>query len=223
MIIKPQLLTDSVAFSGDFMNNKNKVVLRLAEISDAEALSLIYKPYVENTAVSFEYKAPDTEEFKSRIEAKIKEYPYIIAEYNGEIAGYAYASQFMPRPAYRHSVETTVYINKRFHGKGIGKVLYLSLEKLLSLQNVISLNACIAFADVPDDTLSNNSMLFHGKMGYRYVGRFNASGYKFGRFYDMIWMEKLISEPVTPIDDFIPFTEVYAEAEAILSDFNGCL
>ena len=205
------------------MKNSNKLCLRFAKLNDAEALSLIYKPYVENTAVSFEYIPPSKEEFGKRIKDKIQNYPFIVAEYNGEVAGYSYASSFMPRPAYQHSVETTVYISSKFHQKGIGKSLYLALEKILTLQNVISLNACIAFADVPDETLNNNSMLFHGRMGYRYVGRFNASGYKFGRFYDMIWMEKLISESETPMQDFRPFSSVCDEAEAVLSEFNKLL
>ncbi len=201
----------------------NKLFLRLAKPEDAEVISLIYKPYVENTAVSFEYTPPDKDEFIKRIEEKIKEYPFIVAEYNGKVAGYCYASQFMPRPAYKHSVETTVYIKDGFNGNGIGRSLYLALEKLLSLQNVISLNACIACADIPDETLNNNSMMFHSKMGYRYVGRFNASGYKFGRFYDMIWMEKLIIEPKAPVPDFIPFPEILDEALQILSEVNSLL
>lgn len=199
------------------------LIVRLATIEDASALAEIYKPYVENTAISFEYTAPDAEEFKRRISEKVKEYPYLVAEYKGEIVGYAYASQFLPRPAYKHSVETTVYIKQEFHGKGVGKNLYLALEKLLKLQNVLSLNACIACADVTDETLNNNSMLFHSKMGYRYVGRFNASGYKFQRFYDMIWMEKLISEPEVPFDEFLPFPAVLTDAERVLSEFNNCL
>lgn len=197
--------------------------LRLVKKEDAKALAEIYKHYVENTAVSFEYIPPDEAEFKRRIDEKIKSYPYIVAECNGEIVGYAYASQFLPRPAYIHSVETTVYVRKDFHGNSVGKSLYLALEKLLAIQNVISLNACIACADVPDETLNNNSMLFHSRMGYRYVGRFNASGYKFSRFYDMIWMEKLISEPMCPCADFIAFEQVLDEAKDILAEFNSLL
>lgn len=208
---------------GDFMNEKSKLFVRVVSIDDAAELADIYKPYVVNTAVSFEYIAPDIQEFKGRIIEKLKKYPYLVAEYSGEIVGYAYVSEFLPRPAYKHSVETTVYIKEGFHGKGVGKSLYLALEKILKLQNVLSLNACIACADVPDETLNNSSMLFHSKMGYRYVGRFNASGYKFGRFYDMIWMEKLIAEPTLPFDEFLPFSEVLSEATRILTDFNTCL
>lgn len=203
--------------------NKEDLLLRFVRKDDAYALSEIYKPFVENTAISFEYIAPDAKEFEKRITEKTSEYPYIVAEYRGDVVGYAYASQFMPRPAYKHSVETTVYIKNGFHGLGVGKLLYLALEELLRLQNVLSLNACIACADIPDETLNNNSMLFHSKMGFRYVGRFNASGYKFDRFYDMIWMEKLISDPTEPFDDFIPFSDVTLKAQRILSEINGCL
>mgnify|MGYP003290092348 CR=1 FL=1 len=210
-----------MAFSGDYMSvDINKIVLRLANENDAEVLALIYKPYVENTAVSFEYDAPNITQFAKRISDKLKEYPFIVAEYKGEVVGYTYASEFLPRPAYKHSVETTLYIKQGFHGKGIGKKLYLALEEVLKIQNVISLNACIAFADSPDDSLNNNSMTFHSKMGYRYVGRFNASGYKFNRFYDMIWMEKLIAKPAVPYDDFIPFPKIFIDAERILAENN---
>ncbi len=206
------------------MNLENiRIKLRIVKAEDASALAEIYRYYVENTAVSFEYIPPDEEEFKRRIEEKIKSYPYIVAECDGVVVGYAYASRFLPRPAYIHSVETTVYVRKDFRGNKAGKSLYLALERLLKLQNVISLNACIACADIIDDTLNNDSMLFHSRMGYRYVGRFNSSGYKFSRFYDMIWMEKLISEPQCPCEEFVPFEMISKEADSILADCDNCL
>lgn len=210
-----------MAFSGDYMSiDVINVKLRFATINDDEALASIYKPYVENTAISFEYIAPNSDEFRMRIESKLREYPFIVAEYSGEIIGYTYASEFLPRPAYKHSVETTLYIKQGFHRSGLGKRLYTALEDVLRIQNVISLNACIAFADEPDDILNNNSMTFHSKMGYRYVGRFNASGYKFNRFYDMIWMEKLIAKPAVPYNDFIPFPKIFIDAERVLAENN---
>lgn len=199
----------------------NDVILKIATVDDAEALAAIYKPYVEKTAISFEYIAPDVGEFKNRISAKLKEYPFIVAVYAGEAIGYTYASEFLPRPAYKHSVETTLYIKQGFHSTGVGRKLYMALEELLKRQNVLSLNACIAYADVPDYTLNNNSTLFHSKMGYRYVGRFNASGYKFDRFYDMIWMEKMLTEPVVPFAAFIPFPDIMTEAECVLAKNNS--
>ena len=90
----------------------NKVLsLRVATAIDAEKISSIYKPYVEKTAISFEYIPPDAKEIESRIASKTRNYPFIVAEYNGEIAGYAYASPFLSRPAYIHSVETSVYVD----------------------------------------------------------------------------------------------------------------
>lgn len=196
------------------------ITLRAATVQDAEALSLIYKPYVENTAISFEYAAPDKDEFSRRISHKLDKYPFIVAELDGELVGYAYCSEFLPRPAYIHSVESSVYVKKGMTGKGIGRILCKALEDLLKMQNVLSINACIAVTDTPDETLSNNSMIFHSAMGYRYVGRFNASGYKFGRFYDMIWMEKILTEPKEPFPDFIPFSQIIDIARKYLDEIN---
>ena len=197
-------------------DNKN-VNLRLASVEDASALSVLYKPFAEDTAVSFEYVAPDKDEWEEKIREKTQVYPFIIAEVEGVVAGYAYASPFINRPAYCHSVEVTLYISQNYWGIGIGRKLYTALEALLRLQNVLSANACIAVPDAPDERLNNNSMLFHAKMGYRYVGYFNASGYKFDRFYNMIWMEKLLFEPKAPFPDFVPFAKIADRAEEILS------
>lgn len=199
---------------------KDKLILRLAEAKDGEEISKLYKPYVENTAVSFEYTAPDGYEMTSRIISKTEKYPFIVAELQGKIVGYAYASPFLPRPAYIHSVETSVYVDMDMKAKGIGTALYRALEEVLKLQKVIYMNACIAVTHTPDETLDNNSMVFHNKMGYRYVGRFNCSGYKFQRFYDMIWMEKELTEPIEPFDDFIPFPAIKDRVEEILTGFS---
>ncbi len=199
------------------MNGINKIKIRLVRADDALKLSEIYRPYVENTAVSFEYTAPDEEEFLERIESKMVSYPFLIAEYEGEVAGYAYASPFLPRPAYKHSVETTIYLRQDLKGKGIGRKLYEALEAILKIQNVLSINACIAVTSAPDATLTNASVDFHSRMGFRYVGIFNCSGYKFDRFYDMIWMEKLILTPTEPFADFVPFSQIIQEANKILS------
>ncbi len=194
--------------------------IRLVTPEDALVLSEIYRPYVENTAISFEYIAPDESEFRQRINSKSGEYPFLVAEYEGEVAGYAYASAFLPRPAYKHSVETTIYLRQDLKGKGIGRKLYEALSELLRMQNVLSMNACIAVTSKPDSTLTNASADFHSHMGFRYVGIFNSSGYKFGRFYDMIWMEKLILTPTEPFADFVPFSEIKAKANRFLSDFH---
>lgn len=115
----------------------NDIVIRTASTQDAAELMQIYKPYVENTAVSFEYDAPDTDEFEARIENIMKKYPYIVASSDGEIVGYAYASAFKERKAYDWAVETTIYIKSGYKGKGIGKRLYLALYDMIWMEKII--------------------------------------------------------------------------------------
>ncbi|MCI5827258.1 MAG: N-acetyltransferase family protein [Lachnospiraceae bacterium] len=161
-------------------------------IDDAEELLAIYAPYVRDTAVSFEYVVPSVEDFADRILQISAKYPYIKAVEDGKIIGYAYANTFKGRKAYDWSVETTVYVRKDAKRNGTGRRLYECLEQSLMKMGVLNMNACIASAKVEDEFLTNDSMYFHSRMGFTEVGRFHNSGYKFGRWYDMIWMEKLI-------------------------------
>lgn len=182
-------------------------MIRIATENDAERLLEIYAYYVENTAITFEYEVPSVGEFRKRIRHILERYPYLVSECDGVIAGYAYAGAFHTRKAYDWAVETTIYIAKDARKKGLGKELYLALEHALALQNVINLNACIGYPVVEDEYLTKNSAEYHEHMGYRFVGEFHKCGYKFGRWYDMVWMEKCISEhpaqplPVLPFDD----------------------
>ena len=162
---------------------------------DAKELLSIYAPYVTETAISFEYEVPSLDEFKERIENISAKFPYIKAvSDNGEILGYAYASSFHQRKAYEWSVEMTVYVKKDSRREGVGKALYDTLEKSLKDMGVLNVNACIAYlgGGKTDEYLTDDSFFFHEKMGYKMVGIFHDSGYKFGRWYDMIWMEKML-------------------------------
>ena len=161
-------------------------------IDDAEELLAIYAPYVRDTAVSFEYVVPSVEDFADRILQISAKYPYIKAVEDGKIIGYAYANTFKGRKAYDWSVETTVYVRREEKRNGIGRRLYECLEQSLKKMGVLNMNACIAIAKVDDEFLTNDSMHFHSRMGFTEVGRFHNSGYKFDRWYDMIWMEKMI-------------------------------
>lgn len=172
----------------------HEIEIRTAIVSDAEKLLEIYKPYVEKTAITFEYEVPSLEEFALRIENTLKKYPYLVALKDGKILGYAYASEFKGRAAYDWAVETSIYIAENARGAGTGKKLYQSLEKSLVLQNILNMNACIACTDHEDKHLTNGSIAFHEKMGFLTVGKFHAVGYKFGKWYDMIWMEKHIGD-----------------------------
>ena len=170
------------------------------KIEDAEELLEIYGPYVKNTAISFEYEVPSTEEFKKRIENISAKYPYIKAVTDSKIVGYAYAGTFKDRKAYDWSVETTVYVRDDCKRNGIGRMLYDALEKSLAGIGVRNLNACIASPSKEDAHLNDDSCRFHEAMGYSLVGRFHNSGYKFGCWYDMIWMEKIIDSSEEPTE-----------------------
>ena len=173
------------------MENVN---IRVASPDDAEQLLKIYAPYVEKTAITFEYDVPTVHEFKKRIENTLERYPYLVAEVGDKIVGYAYTGSFVGRAAYDHSAETSIYIDEGCRNKGIGKRLYAAIEEISVAQNVINLYACIGYPEQEDEYLTANSADFHAHLGYTKVGEFHRCGYKFGRWYHMIWMEKMIAE-----------------------------
>ena len=172
----------------------DNIKLRMATVDDAEELLQIYKPYVENTAITFEYEVPDNVEFAQRIVDTLKIYPYIVAVRNNKILGYAYASIFKNRSAYDWAVETSIYIKSEVRHSGIGSKLYDCLEKLLKTQGILNTNACIAYLETEEKHLPADSTKFHKHFGFEAVGVFHKCGYKFEKWYDMIWMEKLIGE-----------------------------
>lgn len=163
-------------------------------IEDAKELLDIYAPYVEKTAITFEVKVPSTEEFIERIKRISDKYPYLKAVDQGQIVGYAYAGAFKERAAYDWAVESTVYVKESFRHKGVGRELYDALEKALRQMGILNMNACIASPASNSEYLNNDSQYFHEKMGFELVGRFHNCGSKFGKWFDMIWMEKHIGE-----------------------------
>ena len=170
----------------------DSISLRAAEPFDAERLLEIYAYYVENTAISFEYAVPDVAEFRERIERTRKRYPYLVAEVDGVVQGYAYAGPFVGRAAYDWSCETTIYLAPAARKRGYGRLLYTALERELHRMGILNLYACIGYPATEDAYLDKNSAEFHAHLGFTKVGEFHNCGYKFGRWYDMIWMEKII-------------------------------
>ena len=170
----------------------------------------IYKYYIENTAITFECIVPTVEQFAQRIENTLKKYPYLVCEQDGEIIGYAYAGPLNVRQAFDWSVECSIYVKAGLQKKGLGRELYGALENALALQNIINLSACIAYPEVEDEYLSRNSVQFHSHFGYSMVGEFHKCGYKFGRWYGMVWMEKFIGEHTEPTA-FRVFDDIRAE------------
>ena len=175
--------------------------IRIATSDDAKELLNIYKYYVENTAITFEYDVPSIEEFSERIKNTLKKYPYLIAENEDGIYGYAYASAFKSRQAYDWAVETSIYVKNGGSRHGVGTLLYEELEKYLKLQNIINVNACIAYPN-------EKSEEFHKKFGYKTIAHFTKCGYKFGKWHDMIWMEKFIGEHTDTPKSVVPFSEL---------------
>ena len=186
----------------------SKIQIRTASEADADALLEIYKPYVEETAITFEYDVPTVEEFAERIQNTKKKYPYLVALADGKPVGYAYASAFKERAAYDWAVETSIYVRKDQKHLGIGRRLYDALEEILARQGILNVNACIAYPKEEDAHLTMDSIYFHEKMGYGMVGRFHACGYKFDCWYDMVWMEKMIGEHMGKQPAIIPFPEL---------------
>ena len=182
---------------------KEEIQIRKASVSDAEELLGIYAPYVEKTAISFEWDVPSVSEFRRRIENTLKKYPYLVAEKDGEILGYAYTGAFVGRAAYDWAAEVSIYVKEDKRKTGVGRRLYQALEAVSQAQNILNLNACIGYPDEDDEHLTKNSVQFHGHLGYEMVGKFHKCGYKFGRWYDLAWMEKWIgphdSSPAAPV------------------------
>ncbi len=170
------------------------ISIRTARPDDAKAILGIYAPYIETTAITFEYDVPTPAEFKARIVSTLERYPYIVAEADGTIVGYAYAGAFKERAAYSRSVETSIYVKEGLHGGGIGKALYSELEKRLKEMGILNLNACISWTDKPNRYLTHQSPLFHEHLGFKRCAHFHKCGYKFGLWFDMIWMEKMIGK-----------------------------
>jgi phosphinothricin acetyltransferase len=184
--------------------------IRVARPQDARQIAAIYAPYVEQTAISFETVPPTATAMLRRMDDVLHRYPYLIAERDGRVLGFAYAHPFVGRAAYDWSAEMTIYLAMDERHHGLGGALYRKLEDILRAQGVLNLNACIGCPkeDKGDEYLTYNSVDFHKHLGYKWVGLFHDSGYKFGRWYDMCWMEKILGEHKTPAAPIKTFPEV---------------
>ena len=142
--------------------------------------------------------------YSARIEKTVSRFPYLAAEYCGNIIGYAYAGYYIPRAACDRACEVSIYLAEDARGMGLGKMLYPKLFEILSCQNITNIYASVAFADAEDEYLTHASVRFHKRMGFTKTGRFRKCGYKFGRWYDLVWFEKIIAPHEKP-EGFLPF------------------
>lgn len=183
-------------------------VVRNATLEDAERILEIYDYYVKNTAITFEYETPSPEAFRERMRRTMQRYPYLVVLRDGRIEGYAYAGPFVGRAAYDWSCELTIYLDRNARECGMGRMLYEALEKALFRMGILNLYACIGYPEQDDEYLTANSADFHAHLGFSKAGEFHKCGYKFGRWYDMIWMEKVIGEHEEKQPGVVPYRDV---------------
>jgi phosphinothricin acetyltransferase len=170
-------------------------LIRLATPEDAQAILSIYEPYIINTAITFETVTIPVEAFKERM-AKIQtQFPWLVYEIDGKVVAYAYASYYRERAAFAWDCECSVYVAEEAHRKGIATKLYLELFDRLKKQGYYNIYAFITY---PHDS----SIELHKKFGFREVGIFYKTGYKTGKWWDLMVMEKALrnfdEEPVKP-------------------------
>ncbi len=165
--------------------------IRLANKQDAKQIRDIYKYYVQETTITFEYDVPSLEEMENRITQTLINYPYYVALVDQKIVGYAYAGVYKNRAAYQWGCELSVYVDHKEHGRGIATHLYDCLIAELKSMRFQKLYACIA---LPNE----KSVSFHQKYGFQQNALFKNTGYKFNQWIDMIWMEKTLNHDLNP-------------------------
>jgi phosphinothricin acetyltransferase len=165
------------------------VTIRPSKAADVAAIAEIYGYHVLNGLASFELLAPSADEIaKRRADVVGKNFPYLTAEMDGKVVGYAYASLYRARPAYRHTLEDSVYVHKDYAGRGIGKLLLDTLIEACEKAGCRQLIAVIGDSD------NQGSIKLHAACGFEHVGVMKAVGFKFGRWVDSVYMQREIGE-----------------------------
>ena len=154
--------------------------LRLATATDAPAIAQIYAPIVRDTFISFETEAPDAIEMRRRLEYTLPEFPWLVREIEGCIAGYAYASRHRERLAYRWSVDVSCYTHEAYRRRGVGASLYRALMRILRRQGYCNAYAGIALPNAA-------SVALHEAVGFSRIGIYANVGYKQGAWRDVGW------------------------------------
>lgn len=188
--------------------------IRFATEEDAAVILGIYEEYIKNTRVTFEIEVPTLAAFRERMARITAQFPWLVCEIDGEIAGYAYASKHGERAAYRWSADLSVYINETYHRRGIATALYGAVQELLRKQGYFTVYAGVS-------TPNPKSEAFHTALGFRALGEFKNVGYKLGKWCGVAWYELPLAEYVQVPEEAVAIdtlskTEcgaVFAEAE----------
>lgn len=165
------------------------LIIRDAQIKDAEALLAIYAPIVTKTAISFELEPPSLEDFCHKIVTIQRSHCWLVAETPAGLGGYVYGSTHRPRGAYRFSVEVTAYTHEAYRGQGLGTKLYLELFERLKTLGFESAYAGIALPN-------RASIALHTKVGFKSIGVFPRVGFKFDRWHDVAWYYRPLQDKV---------------------------
>lgn len=171
-------------------------LLRLATPEDANSILEIYAPYIENTSLTFETVVPSKKEFEERIQTYLINWPWLVCDINGTIAGYAYASKYREREGYKWCTESSIYIHDDHQKSGIGKALYTALFEILRKQGF---NNVYAVINLPNE----KSVTFHEKLGFTYFATYEKVGFKLGKWKNVGWWQLIINNysdnPAPPV------------------------
>jgi phosphinothricin acetyltransferase len=182
----------------------NDYVIRMARLQDADAIAEIYRPYILETAITFEYEQVSAQAFTERIKNVQKQFPWLVCEQDGRVVGYAYCSRFKERAAFAWDCECSVYIHKDYHRRGIAGALYTKLFQLVREQGYFNIYALITHPHESSEAL-------HKKFGFTEEGIYKNTGYKMGKWWDLLVMVKRLRsfeetpqmpKPISEIYDF---------------------
>lgn len=174
-----------------------KLTIRQAVPADAASILDIYSHYINNTTATFEMEVPSAEQFRSRLEGIMGEYPFLVCDDGGHIAGYAYAHRHQSRAAYKYSAELSVYLRPHYTGLGIGRALCEAVIELLKLQNVQTVYSAVS---LPNEA----SCALHRSLGFEPAGLWRNTGRKHGRWIDIQWFQLVIGCYPPEPDTFVP-------------------
>ncbi len=161
--------------------------LRMAKLTDSAEILDIYKPYILSTTVTFEYDVPTVADFTERVKNISSKYPYVVCEDDGRLLGYCYGTRFMQRAAFGLDAELSVYLKESARGRGIGTALYGAVIEILEEMNIRNMYGLIAY---PNEA----SVKLHEEYGFNMAGVLKKTGYKFGRWIDLMYFERHIGD-----------------------------
>ncbi len=184
-----------------------RLIIRPAATGDAAAILDVYRNFVLNTTYSFEEVVPTLEQYRARMDGILARYPFLVCEDGGRIAGFAYAHRHQSRSAYRFGAELSIYLRPHYTNLGIGRAMCDAIIDILRLQGVQTVYSAIS---QPNDA----SVALHEAMGFSLVGRWKNTGYKKGRWLDIVWYELVIGDYPEQPSEVVSFDRLDAGAVA---------